>query len=125
MQNKEIIIEKPIAEIYEFAKDPKNYLGKIKGIKENNEIYSYNISGFGLIDAKITNLEENKKVVVYSKNINTSLEINLLELEDSKTKVTLVSKSYPSCGLFKNIIISRAIPKVLNIIADYLKDALL
>lgn len=124
MQNKEIIIEKPISEIYKFAKDPKNYLGKIKGIKENNGLYSYNVPGFGLIDARITNLEENKKVTVYSKEINTTLEINLSKLEDSKTKVILVSKSYPSCGLFKNIIISREIPRVLNTIADYLKKVL-
>jgi hypothetical protein len=118
---RELILPYSIESVYNFMKDPKNYLGGVDGVKINNNSASFSVPGFGNIDAGITNLIENKKVVIYSKDINTSLEANLYSLEDNKTRIELVSKSSPNCGLIKSGMILLAIPKVLNTIVDNLK----
>lgn len=116
-----IDIDKPRNKIYEYLKDPRNYLGGLKGIIVDSKGLSACVSGFGNIRADITNLVENEKVVMYSKDIDTSLTVKLQELSNQKTRVTLGVVSDPDCGFLKNIAIRLAIPKLLNTIVDTFK----
>lgn len=118
---RELILEQPVEKIYEFIKNPKNYLAGISGVKFSDKGASFSVPGFGVIDANITNLVENEKVVIYSNKINTSLEAKLYKLEEG-TKIQITSKSDPDCGFFKNKLILFSIPDLLDSLVENLKN---
>ena len=108
----------PKHELYEYLKDPRNYLSGVSGILADSNGVSATVSGFGKIRADITNLIEDEKIVMYSKDIGTSLTASLQELGSDKTRVTLSVISKPECGLIKNLAIKLAIPRLLDSVVE-------
>lgn len=120
-EKREIIINNTPQQVYEFLKDPRNYLSNISGVTVDSKSASFSVPSFGRIRADITNLIQDQKIVIYSKDINTSLTVNLQEMGQDKTKVTLSVVSKPDCGLFKNLAIRLAIPKLLDAVVESFK----
>lgn len=121
-EKREIVIKNTSHQLFEFFKDPKNYLNNIDNVSFDSDSAIFSVPSFGKIQAKIINLVPDKKIVVISEEINTKLVINLQEVESDKTKVILKVASNPDCGLFKNIAIKLAIPRLLNIIVESFKN---
>jgi hypothetical protein len=118
---RELILKQSPEKVYRFIKNPGNYLSGISGVHVSNNSATFSVPGFGNIEASITNLVENEKVVIYSSNINTSLEARLFSREDGGTKIQITSKSDPDCGFFKNKLILFSIPSLLDSLIDNLK----
>jgi hypothetical protein len=118
---REVIITNTPQQVYGFLKDPRNYLGGVDGVSVDSGGASFSVPSFGRIRADITNLIQDQKIVIYSKDINTSLTANLQEMGQDKTKVTLSVVSKPDCGLFKNLAIRLAIPKLLDAVIESFK----
>jgi hypothetical protein len=118
---REVIITNTPQRVYGFLKDPRNYLGGVDGVRADSGGASFSVPSFGKIRADITNLIQDQKIVIYSKDINTSLTVNLQEMGQDKTKVTLSVVSKPDCGLFKNLAIRLAIPKLLDAVIESFK----
>ena len=118
---REVIITNTSQQVYGFLKDPRNYLGGVGGVSVDSGGASFSVPSFGRIRADITNLIQDQKIVIYSKDINTSLTVNLQEIGQDKTKVTLSVMSKPDCGLFKNLAIRLAIPKLLDAVIESFK----
>lgn len=120
-EKREVIIANTPQQVYGFLKDPRNYLGGVDGVNVDSGGASFSVPSFGRIRADITNLIQDQKIVIYSKDINTSLTANLQEVGQDKTKVTLSVVSKPDCGLFKNLAIRLAIPELLNKVVESFK----
>lgn len=120
---REIIVTNTPQQIYGFLKDPRNYLGGVDGVSVDSKGASFSVPSFGKIRADITNLIQDQKIVIYSKDINTSLTANLQEMGQDKTKVILNVVSKPDCGLFKSLAIRLAIPKLLDAVVESFKTA--
>lgn len=118
---RELILKQSPERVYEFIKNPSNYLSGMDYVRVSGNNATFSVPGFGNIGASITNLEENEKVVIYSSQINTSLEARLIALEDGGTKVRITSKSDPDCGFFKNKLILFSIPSLLDSLINNLK----
>ena len=120
-EKREIIINNSQSEVYKFLKDPRNYLTGVSGVQADTKGATFTVPMFGKIRADITNLIEDQKIVIYSKEINTSLTVNLKNLGESKTNLELLVVSKPGCGLLRNMAISMAIPRLLNVVIESFK----
>lgn len=121
-EKRKIVINNNQQEVYKFLKDPRNYLTGLNEVQVDNKGATFNVPMFGKIRADITNLIENQKIVMYSKEINTSITVNLENMGDSKTEVELSVVSKPNCGLLKNMAISMAVPRLLNVVVESFKE---
>lgn len=120
IEKRVLVSEKSRHYIYEFLKDPRNYMSGVSGINVDSVSASGYAPGIGDIEARLTNLVDDKKIVFYSKEINTAIEAILEDTDNSKTKVNIVIKSDPDCGFFKNLAIKLAIPNISDLIVDNL-----
>ena len=118
---RELILKQSPERVYEFIKNPSNYLSGMDYVRVSGNNATFSVPGFGNIGASITNLVENERVVIYSNQINTSLEARLIAMEDGGTKVQITSKSDPDCGFFKNKLILFSIPSLLDSLVNNLK----
>ena len=119
---RKLVLEKSPEEVYKFIKNPRNYLSEVDYVTVSDNSASFSVPGFGNIKANIINSVENEKIVIYSKEINTSLEVKLSKVDDNKTIVIITSNSDPRCGFFKNKLILFSIPSLLNSLVDNLKS---
>lgn len=119
---RELIVQKSPEEVYKFIKDPENYLSGMRNVEVSGRSATFSVPLFGSIEATITNLVENKKVVIYSDDINTSLVAELYKTEDNGTKICITSKSDPSCGLIANRLILNHIPDLLDSLVENLES---
>jgi hypothetical protein len=119
-----VVLKQSVKEVYEFIKNPKNYLSGISNVHlgETGDSATFSVFGFGTIEAHISKLVENEKVVLYSKTINTSLEATLSPSQDGGTIVNITSKSNPQFGFIRNNIVLSSIPGLLDSLVKHLKN---
>lgn len=120
---KEIVLEYNIEKVYNFFRNFNNYLSESDGVSINNTGTSVKkrIVGFGILEAHISDLVENQKITIYSKEINTSIKAILEKIGEYKTKILLTTISDPSCGFLKNMFIYSHVPDIFDNIVSSIK----
>ena len=125
IEERELTISRPVEEVYKFLENPDNYLSGMSGVTydEDEDCASFDVPGFGTIEAKIIERSKDDRIVIYSPDINTYLEVELYEGDDeNETSIEITSKADPDCGILKNMLIKASIPRLLDKLVKHLEE---